>query len=246
MTRMPKPGHPRPAGHAAIVPPIVEDAAAEHIFLADDSHVETHEPKNVVEKLELRDWLRGSVWTITLYEESFLRLDEARRGKLVRSHGVDLRYLDPVPSLERRYPRRLGRIAAAAAGGSALALLLAQFPPMQTLAAPAAVLAGAGAAAALLVFLRASHEKIVFCTLHGRAPALSLTAGLVCVRRFRAALPKIMRAIENAEEEIGDDTAIFLRAEMREHYRLRGDGVLSERECSESTGRILTHFDDEM
>jgi hypothetical protein len=36
-----------------------------------------------------------------------------------------------------------------------------------------------------------------------------------------------------------------LRAEMREHYRLRGDGILDD-ECSEGTGRILVHFDDDM
>jgi hypothetical protein len=33
---------------------------------------------------------------------------------------------------------------------------------------------------------------------------------------------------------------------MREHYRLRTDGILSEEECSDSTGRILVHFDDDM
>jgi len=36
---------------------------------------------------------------------------------------------------------------------------------------------------------------------------------------------------------------MFLRAEMREHYRLRGDGVLSVGTCAECTGRILAHFD---
>jgi hypothetical protein len=66
------------------------------------------------------------------------------------------------------------------------------------------------------------------------------------MHRFRAAMPRLIRAIEQAEESIGDDTAIYLRAEMREHYRLRGDGVLTEQDCSEGTGRILLHFDDEM
>jgi hypothetical protein len=30
---------------------------------------------------------------------------------------------------------------------------------------------------------------------------------------------------------------------MREHYRLRGDGVLSSESCADSTGRILAQFD---
>jgi hypothetical protein len=33
---------------------------------------------------------------------------------------------------------------------------------------------------------------------------------------------------------------------MREHYRLRGDGVLSHETCAESTGRILAQFDVEL
>jgi hypothetical protein len=82
--------------------------------------------------------------------------------------------------------------------------------------------------------------------MHGRAAALTLTAGLGRIRRLRSLLPNIINAIGDAEDDIGEDTTVFLRAEMREHYRLRTDGVLSEEECSNSTGRILVHFDDEM
>ena len=39
------------------------------------------------------------------------------------------------------------------------------------------------------------------------------------------------------------DTAAYLRAEMREHYRLRGNGVLENDECARGTGRILAQFD---
>ena len=37
-------------------------------------------------------------------------------------------------------------------------------------------------------------------------------------------------------EQIGEDTSAYLRAEMREHYRLRGDRVLSQQLCADSTG----------
>jgi hypothetical protein len=63
------------------------------------------------------------------------------------------------------------------------------------------------------------------------------------MRKFRAFVPVLSRAIEEAAERIGDDTSAYLRAEMREHYRLRGDGVLSNEACAESTGRILAQFD---
>ena len=38
-------------------------------------------------------------------------------------------------------------------------------------------------------------------------------------------MPELSRAIEEAAEKITGDTSAYLRAEMREHYRLRGEGV---------------------
>jgi hypothetical protein len=88
-----------------------------------------------------------------------------------------------------------------------------------------------------------SHEKILFYTLNGRAQAIRFSAGLGTIRRFRKLLPRIVAAVDRAAQSVGEETAVFLRAEMREHYRLRGDGILSDQECSASTGRILSRFD---
>jgi hypothetical protein len=223
------------------------DETVEHIYLADDSDVGVAaEPKTVAESFELRDRLRRVVTEITLYQEGFLRVEETRGGKRLYAHRLDLRYLDPMPTLKSYYPKRWLKIAAACGATGALAGLLASFAALRAFLLPAAVLAGLAALATLLVFVYFSHEKIVFRTRHGRAAALKLIAGLGCMRRFRAALPALVHAIQEAEEELDEDTAIFLRAEMREHYRLRGEGVLSERECGDGTGRILTHFDDEV
>jgi hypothetical protein len=79
--------------------------------------------------------------------------------------------------------------------------------------------------------------------LHGRAVALQLEAGVGAIRRYREMLPDLVGAIEAAGESVSDDTMVYLRSEMREHYRLREAGVLSETECSESTSRILAYFD---
>jgi hypothetical protein len=72
---------------------------------------------------------------------------------------------------------------------------------------------------------------------------LRFVANLGSVKRFRAFVPRLCHAIEEAAERIGADTAAYLRAEMREHYRLRGDGVLDNDECARGTGRILAQFD---
>jgi hypothetical protein len=95
----------------------------------------------------------------------------------------------------------------------------------------------------LYVGIYVSHERIEFCTLHGRAGVLRLVANFGSIKKFHAFVPRLCRAIDEAAERIGADTAAYLRAEMREHYRLRGNGVLSNDECARGTGRILAQFD---
>jgi hypothetical protein len=245
---MPDPRAIKPTPAAAPVErPALESAPAEHIYLSDDSGDEAGpQPKVISGRLVLRDRLRRNIARFTLYEEGYLRLDERRRGKPIRSHQLNLRYLDPVPSLEPYYPRRLLKIAVGCTAATMLAALLSLFDALSRFAIPATAAAGVATIIGFVLFVYMSHEKVVFRTLHGGAAALTLEVGLGYKRRFHAALPQIVRAIDNAAESIGDETAAFLRAEMREHYRLRGDGILTEEECSDSTGRILMHFDEEM
>jgi len=72
---------------------------------------------------------------------------------------------------------------------------------------------------------------------------LQLVANLGSIKKFHSFVPMLCRAIEEAAERIGADTSAYLRAEMRERYRLRGDGVLDNDECARGTGRILAQFD---
>jgi hypothetical protein len=72
---------------------------------------------------------------------------------------------------------------------------------------------------------------------------LELIANFGAIKKYRALVPTLSQAIEEAAERIGSDTAAYLRAEMREHYRLRGAGVLDTDECAKGTGRILAQFD---
>jgi hypothetical protein len=242
MTRKPQPAPPQSSIAAAIA---AHASHGEHIYLSDETADDEAAPKTVRETIELRDRLRGSDIQITLYEEGFLRLHETRR-KGTRTHNINLRYLDPVPTQHRHHAKRTLKVAAILAGIAALAALLSVFPSVATIAIIAAATAGGGALATFGLFVYLSHQTIVFRTMHGRAAALTLTAGLGHIRRLRSALSIIINAIGDAEDDIGEDTTVFLRAEMREHYRLRTDGVLSDEECSDSTGRILVHFDNEM
>ena len=118
-----------------------------------------------------------------------------------------------------------------------------RFDALYAFAATALGIAALTTAVTLYVGLYLSHEKIEFSTLHGRVAVLELIANFGSVKKYRAFVPILSRAVEEAAERIGTDTAAYLRAEMREHYRLRGDGVLDNDECARGTGRILAQFD---
>jgi hypothetical protein len=145
--------------------------------------------------------------------------------------------------MRRYYPVRLLKAAAILGGLTGVFAIPAVFGWLAGFTLPATIVGAIATFASLFVAYYLSHEKISFQTLHGRADAIKFGAGFGTIRRFHKLLPKLIDAIADAAESVHDETAVYLRAEMREHYRLRSDGILSESECAESTGRILGNFD---
>jgi hypothetical protein len=232
---------------SAQAPPSVigSQGPGEHIYIeSEDSNANpAATARTLRETVTLRNAIRHTGAELAAYDEGFLKITKLRRGDSEEPFFLDLRFVDPVPTIERVIA---GRWLAAALGFGALAGLAAFLMRFDALyVGAAAALAGAGLAAAVTLYvgLYRSHEKITFSTLHGRVTVLELVANFGSLKKFRAVVPLLSRRIEEAAERIGTDTAAFLRAEMREHYRLRGGGVLTHDECAEGTGRILAQFD---
>jgi hypothetical protein len=234
-----------PAALAA--PSVADDSPSEHIYIGSD---EARNPKTtartVREQVVLRNAVRRAGTTLTLYAEGFVGVAEESGGKTRDTFHLDLQYLDPVPSLERVIAGRWFYSALGSGAVAALAAFLTRFEVVQTAAWITFGIAAFAALGTLLVGVYFSYEKTTFWTIHGRAPVLTLLANVGAVKRFRAFVPVLSAAIEEAAEQIGHDTSAYLRAEMREHYRLRGDQVLTQAVCAESTGRILAQFDVEL
>jgi hypothetical protein len=224
---------------------VLDGSPSEHIYIGSEEPTLSSAAKaqTVREKIELPNPIRRTHLELTLYAEGFLKVIEYRRGTRCDTFRLDLRYLDPVPSITHIIARRLLYTALGCGGVAAIALLLAWLGVLASIALPTGIAAAVVMIAVLMVAANRSHEKIAFNTIHGRATVLCLTANLGSVRRVRSAVPALSRAIEEAAETIGEDTSAYLRSEMREHYRLRGDGVLSNEACAEGTGRILAQFD---
>ena len=219
---------------------------AEHIYIGSEDT--TTNPaaaaRTLRETIVLRNPLRHAGAELALYGEGFLKVTELTKGNAEEPFFLDLRFIDPVPQLERVLAVRWLATALGCGALTALAAFLMRFDALYVFAA--AALARRGACNGRRLSMSAStlsHEKIRFCTLHGRVVVLELVANFGAIKNFRAFVPILSHAVEEAAERIGTDTAAYLRAEMREHYRLRGDGVLDNDECAKGTGRILAQFD---
>jgi hypothetical protein len=222
-----------------------QGAVAEHIYIGSedataDPAISARTPRATV---VLRNPIRRMGAELTLYDEGYLKVTEIEKGNADAPFLLDLRFLDPVPKIERVIATRWLTAALGCGVLAAFAAFLMRFDALYIAALWALGAAGAATAAAAYVGIYSSHERIEFCTLHGRAAVLRLVANVGCIKKFHAFVPLLCRAIEQAADSIGADTAAYLRAEMREHYRLRGTGVLDNDECARGTGRILAQFD---
>jgi hypothetical protein len=217
----------------------------EHIYI--EAEESTANPaataRTLRETVVLRNPIRHTGAELALYDEGFLKVTKLNKGNADEPFYLDLRFVDPVPQLERVVAVRWLATAASLGALAALAAFLMRFDALYAFAMAAFGGAALASAATLYVGLYLTHERIEFCTLHGRVAVLGLIANLGAINKHRAFAPVVSRAIEEAAERIGTDTAAYLRAEMREHYRLRGGGVLDNEECAEGTGRILAQFD---
>jgi hypothetical protein len=235
-----------PAASRPIAPPAAApNTPGEHILIGSDDFAA--DPATVArtpgDTVVLRNPIRRTGAQITFYDEGYLKVTELEKGNAEAPFLLDLRFVDPVPKIERVIAMRWLTAAFGCGAMAVLAAFLLRFDAFHTAALWALGVAALGTVVALYVGVYTSHEKIEFCTLHGRAAVLQLVANLGSIKKFHSFVPMLCRAIEEAAERIGADTSAYLRAEMREHYRLRGDGVLDHDECARGTGRILAQFD---
>jgi hypothetical protein len=233
---------PRPSVTAT---PGAPTGPSEHIYLGSEDLGANPATagKTIRAAIALRNPLRLSGIDLTLFDEGVLRIVHKRKGRPDEPYHLDLRFLDPVPTIEHVLAKRWLLTALGCAAVAGLATFLMRFDAMYTSALLILLGSGVGGLTALYGGIYRSYEHCEFCTIHGRTPVLTLTANLGAIKRYRAFVPVLSAAIEEAAERITTDTAAYLRAEMREHYRLRGDRVLDNEACAAGTGRILAQFD---
>ena len=204
-------------------------ALAEHILISSDEGADPSAAQTVRERWRLGNPLRRQSTEITVFEEGYAEIRKHAARNSGAPFRLDLRYLDPIPSITRVVAMRAWWTAAGCAAAALVAFALAYFTSLGALAVSFGLGAAASASVAAAIALYRSHETIEFFTIHGRAPVLELVANFGSIKPF----PRVRARAEPGDRGGGGANRRatprrILRAEMREHYRLRGDGVLSD------------------
>jgi hypothetical protein len=210
-------------------------ADAEHILLESDERVVP--TLQTARRIHARLELRGGPWRRTtqlaLIDGFYLAVRTVRAKSVIARYVVDLRFADPAPRLERRVA---WRSLAAAAACLALGVFFAASGSVVAIA-----LFG-GAACALFAAFHLTTETLTLFSAHGRARLVAHTGRVGTFRAFRQFRARLEAHLRIALDARRGSRALHLRDEMREHFRLRGAGALTEAEYEGAKRRILaTH-----
>lgn len=238
----------RAAASAAGFPDTLADREVEHILLGGTDPEPAHEARGVHgraarQRVSFNNRARRVTTRLTLYDDGCLGIREQRRAGPGPELIINLRYLDSTPLRASVIAVRALRVMVLS---SAFGLTIGTLAFLSVL--PAASLLSASvflitAAVAFAFFIYRTEERIAFRTRHGQVAVLRLAANFGCRRACRALLPTLARAIDDARSAGVADRKRDLREEMREHYRLREIGLITEQACSAGMRRILVQFD---
>jgi hypothetical protein len=220
----------------------------EHILLESDERVIPHRTtaRKVHARLHLRSRLRRREFLLEVIDYYFLSVRISRARSPASEYVLDLRFADPELYRSRHVAWRwIGATFLLAALFSIavwweLRSSSAHWWQPERLAIYATALAltiGAG-----LVSLYRTTESWALRSIHGQAPLLECTGGLGTLRAIRHFAGKLAAHVQIAIAARRPSRTEHLRDEMREHFRLKEAGVISEEAYEASKMRILgTH-----
>ena len=223
-------------------------ADTEHILLESDERVVP--TLETARRVHARIKLHGGLWRrsidLALIDSFFLSVRAARAKSFNSRYVVDLRFVDPVPQLQRRIAWRsvtvgTACLALAIFGARDIGASTAPWWRHEWLPATAALFGVA--ACALFAAFHLTTETLTLFSAHGQARLVTHTGRVGTIRAFRKFLPRLEAHLRIATGARRRSHALHLRDEMREHFRLRSAGVLTEIQYEAAKRRILATHD---
>ena len=106
---------------------VPEGIASEHILIGGDGTDATDEPTVVGKQFSLSNRVRGLQTDFTLFNEGFLKVRETKKKQRGKDYMLELCFLNPKPTVIKRFVTESFWAALAMGGGAIIAWLLTTF-----------------------------------------------------------------------------------------------------------------------
>lgn len=220
-------------------------AAFEHITLDGEAEPEAA-PVEPVQRQALKRYTLpgrpdGCQTIVSILEGQHLHVREVGpRGEL-RAFQFDARFADPEPVRLHHIPWAW-LLAATGIGALGFGALAYAWPAIGAALGPdiaGMLIAIFTCAIAIGVGLRWTTESLLLQSAYGGAALVGVTTGVGGTRRYQQVFAELSRCVAAARLARPQEKPQFLRDAMREHYRLKQLGILSERQYEASKAAIL-------
>jgi hypothetical protein len=217
------------------------DQEIEHIFLASEEEAEMG-PRTTHRKFRQIRESTGYRAAYEVFNQHYLEIRVKKFHAKPSQYTVDLAFLDSTPIRCRTIDWLwLGVALALLAITAALAMYAYHSSQslIQSRWLPVTVLVGMCASIAALISIYRSSDKLVFYSQHGRAPLLELLNKKPKENEFKSLVEELIRRIRIGQKERYPSTKDLLVAELREHRRLRDEGIIGATQYEAIKARIL-------
>ncbi|WP_455209698.1 hypothetical protein [Kaarinaea lacus] len=197
--------------------------------------------KVTAQLVQIQKWKRQSVGTQIL-DNKFLFVKKFQRGRST-SYWVNLLFANPVPQRIKRLDWRWG-LASLILTANCAGLIAAEhylhvstkfiyFNSITIITATLALMS-------LLTMIYKSKNVLVFKTLNGDMPILSLAMNNPSKEAFQTYARTLRRCIEQIQQQNAHRMTNQLANELAEHRRLKDNNIISQQEYEQAKNRILS------
>lgn len=219
--------------------------AVEHITLDGEADASAspgpQPPLATLQRYKIPGDAEGHYTELSILESHYLRVRIVGPRGGARDYRLDLRFADPASVRVRHIPWTW-LLVAGGLTASGLGALAATWPAMTAALGwgmVAGLVAALTGAVAVYACLRWTKESLQLRSAHGAAVLVSVTGQLGSARRHERVFAEISRNVFAARSARPQDKPQFLRDQMREHFRLRQLGVLSDEAYEAAKAAIL-------
>ena len=197
--------------------------------------------KITAELVQIQRWKSSGI-RAQLLDNKFLYVRQHRNGREIK-YWINLLFANPVSKREIHLGWRWGVVAISlSAIAAVLHMAENRFPSISELSYLDSVIIGLGtlAVVGLLMMVYRSSFALVFRTLNGHVPILSLALNQPSRREYRSFVKAVSGCITRIQQKYAQGKDTQLANELAEHRRLKDAKAVSAQEYEAAKRRILS------